>query len=207
MAAKKSQSDAFPNLAVVRVPLKLTDWLVCQERERSTMPTHTHSHTDTLRGQKHQEGGKQGNTRDQKGGTARSWHKNRNVESHITSIILTLDNIAVFMLYPFGKSEKVVFRSSGPLSLFSMVQSISIVNISCETVCVTVYFLQVASESEHCLIKREHEKCMEMIILHNPSDDLDLGKWCSFMPLLLLWNCSCLRFLRKHCHVSTHVSP
>lgn len=38
------------------------------------------------------------------------------------------------------------------------------------------YFLQVASESEHCLIKREHEKCMESIMLHNPSEDLDLGK-------------------------------
>ncbi|XP_077955676.1 pituitary adenylate cyclase-activating polypeptide type I receptor isoform X3 [Gasterosteus aculeatus] len=33
----------------------------------------------------------------------------------------------------------------------------------------------VASESEHCLIKREHEKCMESIMLHNPSEDLDLA--------------------------------
>ncbi|KAM9349250.1 pituitary adenylate cyclase-activating polypeptide type I receptor-like [Symphorus nematophorus] len=32
----------------------------------------------------------------------------------------------------------------------------------------------VASESEHCIIKREHEKCMERIMMHNPSDDLEL---------------------------------
>ncbi|XP_033505445.1 pituitary adenylate cyclase-activating polypeptide type I receptor-like isoform X4 [Epinephelus fuscoguttatus] len=32
----------------------------------------------------------------------------------------------------------------------------------------------VASESGHCIIKREHEKCMERIMLHNPSDDLEL---------------------------------
>uniref|UniRef100_A0A8D3D236 Adenylate cyclase activating polypeptide 1a (pituitary) receptor type I n=2 Tax=Scophthalmus maximus TaxID=52904 RepID=A0A8D3D236_SCOMX len=34
--------------------------------------------------------------------------------------------------------------------------------------------LRVASESEHCLIKREHEKCMERITLHVPGDDLEL---------------------------------
>ncbi|XP_027147576.1 pituitary adenylate cyclase-activating polypeptide type I receptor isoform X3 [Larimichthys crocea] len=33
----------------------------------------------------------------------------------------------------------------------------------------------VASESEHCIIQREHEKCMERIMLHNPSDDLELA--------------------------------
>lgn len=39
--------------------------------------------------------------------------------------------------------------------------------------------LQVASESEHCITKREQEKCMEKITLHNPSDNLELGKrWC-----------------------------
>ncbi|XP_062261067.1 pituitary adenylate cyclase-activating polypeptide type I receptor-like isoform X1 [Platichthys flesus] len=32
----------------------------------------------------------------------------------------------------------------------------------------------VASESEHCLIKREHEKCMERIALHNPGEDIEL---------------------------------
>ncbi|KAM8849165.1 pituitary adenylate cyclase-activating polypeptide type I receptor isoform 3-T8 [Spinachia spinachia] len=32
----------------------------------------------------------------------------------------------------------------------------------------------VAPESEHCIIKREHEKCMESIVLHNPGADLDL---------------------------------
>ncbi|XP_058482358.1 adenylate cyclase activating polypeptide 1a (pituitary) receptor type I isoform X3 [Solea solea] len=32
----------------------------------------------------------------------------------------------------------------------------------------------VASESEHCIIKREHEKCMERIVLHIPNDDVDL---------------------------------
>ncbi|XP_029309017.1 pituitary adenylate cyclase-activating polypeptide type I receptor-like isoform X3 [Cottoperca gobio] len=32
----------------------------------------------------------------------------------------------------------------------------------------------VASESEQCLIKREHEKCMDSMMLHNPSDDLEL---------------------------------
>lgn len=53
---------------------------------------------------------------------------------------------------------------------------ISTLNIFCDTVCVLVYVRQVASESEHCIIKREHEKCMERIMLHNPSDDLELGK-------------------------------
>ncbi|XP_026168561.1 pituitary adenylate cyclase-activating polypeptide type I receptor-like isoform X2 [Mastacembelus armatus] len=33
----------------------------------------------------------------------------------------------------------------------------------------------VASESEHCIIKREHDKCMERIALHNPSEDPDLA--------------------------------
>lgn len=33
----------------------------------------------------------------------------------------------------------------------------------------------VASESEHCIIKREHEKCMERIAQHDPSDDLELA--------------------------------
>ncbi|TKS79652.1 Pituitary adenylate cyclase-activating polypeptide type I receptor [Collichthys lucidus] len=33
----------------------------------------------------------------------------------------------------------------------------------------------VASESEHCIIQREHEKCMERIMLHKPSDDLELA--------------------------------
>ncbi|XP_037313703.1 pituitary adenylate cyclase-activating polypeptide type I receptor isoform X3 [Pungitius pungitius] len=32
----------------------------------------------------------------------------------------------------------------------------------------------VASESEHCIIKREHEKCMESMMLRNPAEDLDL---------------------------------
>ncbi|KAM3604331.1 uncharacterized protein V6R79_009578 [Siganus canaliculatus] len=32
----------------------------------------------------------------------------------------------------------------------------------------------VASESEHCIIKREHEKCMENIVLHNPTDEDEL---------------------------------
>uniref|UniRef100_A0A665WHQ2 Adenylate cyclase activating polypeptide 1a (pituitary) receptor type I n=1 Tax=Echeneis naucrates TaxID=173247 RepID=A0A665WHQ2_ECHNA len=32
----------------------------------------------------------------------------------------------------------------------------------------------VASESEHCIIKHEHERCMEKIALHNPSDYPDL---------------------------------
>uniref|UniRef100_A0A3Q3WYD8 Uncharacterized protein n=1 Tax=Mola mola TaxID=94237 RepID=A0A3Q3WYD8_MOLML len=31
------------------------------------------------------------------------------------------------------------------------------------------------TESEHCIIKREHEKCMDRIMLHSPSDDLELG--------------------------------
>lgn len=41
----------------------------------------------------------------------------------------------------------------------------------CELVCL----LQVASESGHCIIKREHEKCMERIAMHNP-DDAEFGK-------------------------------
>lgn len=49
-------------------------------------------------------------------------------------------------------------------------------NILCDILCVPACFLQVASESEHCIIKREHEKCMERIMSHNPSDDLELGK-------------------------------
>lgn len=52
----------------------------------------------------------------------------------------------------------------------------SAVNILGDTLRVPACFLQVASESEHCIIKREHEKCMERITLHNPSDDLELGK-------------------------------
>lgn len=36
-------------------------------------------------------------------------------------------------------------------------------------------FLQVAAESEHCIIKREHEKCMEMMAMHTPVDT-DYGK-------------------------------
>ncbi|XP_054622530.1 pituitary adenylate cyclase-activating polypeptide type I receptor-like isoform X4 [Dunckerocampus dactyliophorus] len=32
----------------------------------------------------------------------------------------------------------------------------------------------VASESEHCIIMREHEKCMERMAMHSPSDELDL---------------------------------
>lgn len=35
--------------------------------------------------------------------------------------------------------------------------------------------LQVTSESGHCIIQREHEKCMEMIELHNP-DGIEFGK-------------------------------
>uniref|UniRef100_A0A671VHA9 Adenylate cyclase activating polypeptide 1a (pituitary) receptor type I n=1 Tax=Sparus aurata TaxID=8175 RepID=A0A671VHA9_SPAAU len=31
------------------------------------------------------------------------------------------------------------------------------------------------TQSEHCIIKREHEKCMERIMSHNPSDDLELA--------------------------------
>ncbi|KAM3865598.1 pituitary adenylate cyclase-activating polypeptide type I receptor [Diretmus argenteus] len=31
----------------------------------------------------------------------------------------------------------------------------------------------VASASEHCIIKREQEKCMERILEHNPNDDLE----------------------------------
>lgn len=39
--------------------------------------------------------------------------------------------------------------------------------------------LQAASEPEHCITKREQEKCMERITLHNPSDNLELGRrWC-----------------------------
>uniref|UniRef100_H3C5M9 Adenylate cyclase activating polypeptide 1a (pituitary) receptor type I n=1 Tax=Tetraodon nigroviridis TaxID=99883 RepID=H3C5M9_TETNG len=34
--------------------------------------------------------------------------------------------------------------------------------------------LQAASEPEHCITKREQEKCMERITLHNPSDNLEL---------------------------------
>lgn len=44
-----------------------------------------------------------------------------------------------------------------------------------EDVCSPVS-LQVASESDHCIIKREHETCMERIELHNPSDNLELGE-------------------------------
>ncbi|CAK6957724.1 adenylate cyclase activating polypeptide 1a (pituitary) receptor type I [Scomber scombrus] len=32
----------------------------------------------------------------------------------------------------------------------------------------------VASESEHCIMKREHEKCLENMALHNPTDELDI---------------------------------
>ncbi|XP_034039460.1 pituitary adenylate cyclase-activating polypeptide type I receptor-like isoform X4 [Thalassophryne amazonica] len=41
----------------------------------------------------------------------------------------------------------------------------------------TAIFLlpMVASESEHCIIKREHEKCMEKIAKHDPSDDLEFA--------------------------------
>ena len=35
----------------------------------------------------------------------------------------------------------------------------------------------MASESGHCIIKREHEKCMDRIMLHSPTDDLELGKF------------------------------
>ncbi|XP_022613669.1 pituitary adenylate cyclase-activating polypeptide type I receptor-like [Seriola dumerili] len=35
----------------------------------------------------------------------------------------------------------------------------------------------VASESEHCIIKREHEKCMERIALHNPDDHELVCPW------------------------------
>ncbi|XP_023264707.1 pituitary adenylate cyclase-activating polypeptide type I receptor-like isoform X2 [Seriola lalandi dorsalis] len=38
----------------------------------------------------------------------------------------------------------------------------------------------VASESEHCIIKREHEKCMESMALHNP-DDPELVSVCPWM--------------------------
>lgn len=45
-----------------------------------------------------------------------------------------------------------------------------------EDVCSPSVSLQVASESDHCIIKREHEMCMERIALHNPSDNLELGE-------------------------------
>lgn len=35
--------------------------------------------------------------------------------------------------------------------------------------------LQVASDNEHCIIRREHEKCMDLIELHNP-DGIEFGK-------------------------------
>lgn len=52
-------------------------------------------------------------------------------------------------------------------------------------VCVCVFLFQVASESEHCIIKREHEKCMEMMALHDPSEDLELG----MCEDLSVWTC------------------
>ncbi|KAK0134465.1 Pituitary adenylate cyclase-activating polypeptide type I receptor [Merluccius polli] len=33
----------------------------------------------------------------------------------------------------------------------------------------------VASDAGHCIIKREHEKCMEQIEQHAPNDDLEFG--------------------------------
>ncbi|XP_077372982.1 pituitary adenylate cyclase-activating polypeptide type I receptor-like isoform X4 [Festucalex cinctus] len=33
----------------------------------------------------------------------------------------------------------------------------------------------VASESEHCIIQREHDKCMERMDMHDPNDDLDMA--------------------------------
>uniref|UniRef100_A0AAQ5YXI6 Adenylate cyclase activating polypeptide 1a (pituitary) receptor type I n=1 Tax=Amphiprion ocellaris TaxID=80972 RepID=A0AAQ5YXI6_AMPOC len=42
---------------------------------------------------------------------------------------------------------------------------------------VLVCFLQVASESEHCIIKREHEKCMERIAMHNPDGTEFACEW------------------------------
>lgn len=34
----------------------------------------------------------------------------------------------------------------------------------------------MASESEHCIIKREHDQCKERIKLHNSSHNLELGR-------------------------------
>lgn len=52
-----------------------------------------------------------------------------------------------------------------------------------------VCFLQAASESEHCITKREHEKCMEMIALHDPSEEPELGKTRMWSRTLV---CMCL---------------
>ncbi|CAM9338208.1 unnamed protein product [Lampetra planeri] len=45
---------------------------------------------------------------------------------------------------------------------------------SCADICACENYAWVASESEHCIIKREHEKCMERMALHALGDDLEM---------------------------------